>query len=155
MTKDDIMKELDKFEIPYETDANKPVLQKLLDDELAKRASGDDSEPEDPVEAEPVDADEPELSDEARVAALEEAQAYLSDAEQAQSDVQARVAKARRAVAALTPKPRQASLAQCVAGLHESVKRDLAVADEVKRVTARNLAEAEAILDTDEAEAEA
>ena len=153
MTKDEIMKELDKFEIPYETDANKPRLQELLDAELARRAAGEDGADvdEDPPEApDEPDAVVPEKSEEDRVADLEAAQEELAEAVAAGAKAAEAEEAARKRVAENLPKQTQASLADCVNMMQAGVRRDSAVKAEMSKLAGRFQDEAKKILDGDE-----
>jgi hypothetical protein len=149
MKKEDIIKELDKAEIKHDPTATNAELKALLDNELAKRASGDDSEPEQPDEADELLDTEPTKSEAEKADALPGAQEALAKAEAAADAANKALADARVEVAKNLPSQKQVPLAECVARLHADVKNDMAVAAEMETLTKRFQKEAEAILNTE------
>lgn len=150
MNKEEITKELDKFEIQYDKDANKPALEELLNTQLALRAGGDDPPENVKEEDDLLEIDQPVMSDEERSERLASAQIHLAENETALEDLQTRLLNVRKEIATLLPKTTQATLAQCVSGLHDSVKADIAVKAEVGKLVTRFKKEAEKLLSTDE-----
>ena len=151
MIKEDITKELDKFEIPYEAGAGKAALQSLLDAELAKRASGAED-----YSASDADVDdlldiaeaEPAMSEEDKAKLLPAAEANLAAGVKALAAATAKVEQARTEAARLLPSKRQLGLAECVAGFQKGVRSDIAVKAEMEVLTKRFQTEAAEILDT-------
>ena len=148
----EIKTELDKFEISYEGDMNKPGLQALLDTELTKRAGGNsDLELDDDLLGDDLEIEvEPEMSDDERAERLEAAQAHLAEGEAHRAEFDAGLEAARKDVAKYLPNTKQAKLSDCVNQMQSSVKADSAVQSEMAKLTARFKEEAEQILSGDD-----
>lgn len=153
MTREEIMKQLDKFEIAYESDANKPVLQKLLDDELARRAEGVDDNPLDTSADEPeVDEPEPEISEDERAKRYAAAAEALAKATAAKEAAHADAVAASADMGKYAGKGNQLSLADANKHFQKRVKHENAVKVQTHALMSRFAQEAEEMLDTANAE---
>jgi hypothetical protein len=154
MKVEDIKKQLDKFEIPYTADDLKDDLQKKLDDELARRAAGND----DDGPATPDDDDallqpaEEQLSDAERRERLAAAEARQAKAQKAKEAADAELAAAGGEVAKYLAQGSHVSLAEANKGFHAKIRRESAIARQTANLMARFNQEAEKLLQTDEAE---
>lgn len=112
MKKEEIIEELEKLNIDFETDANKPVLKALLDDARLDAVT-DDPEEGDPEETEEIANN------------LSHARTVLSDGPGMIQKVKDDMVKAAGYVSKHSPGMKQASLSSCISQFHDSVRADM------------------------------